>query len=89
MRSGVVGRKSLGSLPKRLVKQWLASRSDEQIFNGSVGNSPSMGDIIKMVHPKPGTDMRDALYAYIIGKDYNLNDLPLIVQDFEQYKKVR
>lgn len=29
MRSGVVGRKSLGSLPKRMVQQWLASRSDE------------------------------------------------------------
>lgn len=29
MRSGAVGRKSLGSLPKRLVEQWLAARSDD------------------------------------------------------------
>ena len=27
VRSGVVGRKSLGTLPKRLIQQWLAARS--------------------------------------------------------------
>ena len=55
MRSGVVGRKSLGSLPKRLVQQWLEARTDEQLFIGSVGNDPSLADIVKMVHPKPAT----------------------------------
>ena len=55
MRSGAVGRKSLGSLPKRLVEQWLAARTDEQMFRGSVGNDPSLADMIKMVHPKPAT----------------------------------
>ena len=34
MRSGVVGRKSLGSLPKRLIVQWLEARTDEQLFVG-------------------------------------------------------
>jgi 60 kDa SS-A/Ro ribonucleoprotein len=28
----VVVRKSLGTLPKRLVQQWFESRTDEQIF---------------------------------------------------------
>ena len=32
LRSGAVGRKSLGSQPKRLVRKWLASRSDDQLF---------------------------------------------------------
>src|SRR4051794_13128371 len=50
MRSGVVGRKSLGSLPKRLVQQWFERRSDEQVFRASVGNDPSLADVIKMVH---------------------------------------
>jgi len=44
MRSGVVGRKSLGTLPKRLIQQWLAARSDEQLFVGSIGNDPSLAE---------------------------------------------
>lgn len=67
MRSGAVGRKSLGTLPKRLILQWLEGRSDEQLFNGSVGNDPSLADIIKMVHPKPTSASRAALFGYLIG----------------------
>lgn len=87
MRSGVVGRKSLGTLPKRLVLQWLASRTDKQLFVGSVGNDPSLADIIKMVHPKPASASRDALYGYIIGKEYNKDDLPEIVKQYEKFKR--
>jgi 60 kDa SS-A/Ro ribonucleoprotein len=32
LRSGVVGRKSLGSAPKRLIREWFNSRDDEAIF---------------------------------------------------------
>lgn len=87
MRSGVVGRKSLGSLPKRLVEQWLANRSDEQVFRGSVGSSPSLADIVKMVHPKPGTESRAALYAYLIGRETDFGKLPPLVQQYELFKK--
>ena len=86
MRSGVVGRKSLGSLPKRLVEQWLAGRSDEQVFRGSVGNDPSMADVIRMVHPKPGSASREALYAYLIGRSHEAEALPAIVRQYEAYK---
>ena len=40
LRSGVVGRKSLGSAPKRLVRDWLAGRDEEAIFTSSVGTEP-------------------------------------------------
>lgn len=86
MRSGAVGRKSLGSRPKRLVQQWLAARSDEQIFRASVGQSPSLADIIKMVRPKPETASREALYGYMIGREYNPEALPERVQQYERYK---
>ena len=86
MRSGVVARKSLGSLPKRMVRQWLESRSDEAIFFGSVGNDPSMADIIKMVHPKPATKSREALYGYLLGRDHDASALPDIVTRYENYK---
>src|SRR5258706_9622366 len=55
MRSGAVGRKSLGTAPKRLVRDWFESRSEEAVFTASVGQSPSFADIVKMVHPKPNT----------------------------------
>ena len=87
MRSGVVGRKSLGTLPKRLILQWLESRTDEQLFSGSVGNDPSMADIIKMVHPKPKSASREALYAYLIGRTFNEDSLPEIVQQYEAFKR--
>ena len=89
MRSGAVGRKSLGSLPKRMVTQWLTARTDEQVLNGSIGNDPSMADVIRMVHPRPGTPSREALYAYLIGRDYDAEKLPAIVQQFEQYKAAK
>ena len=87
MRSGVVGRKSLGSLPKRLVLQWLEDRSDKQLFFGSVGNDPSLADIVKMVHPKPKTKSRAALYGYLIGRDYVEADLPDIVLQYIKFKR--
>lgn len=86
MRSGASGRKSLGSRPKRLVKEWLCNRNDRALLADSVGNDPSLADIVKMVHPKPENDSRKAFYAYLIGKDYELNSLPEIVRAFEAFK---
>ena len=86
MRSGAVGRKSLGSLPKRLILQWLAAGTDRQIFVGSVGSDPSLADIVKMVHPKPVTASRESLYGYLIGREHNAEALPELVQTYERFK---
>ena len=86
MRSGVVGRRSLGSLPKRLVREWLESRSDDDLFRASVGSSPSLADIIKMVHPKPQSESRRALYGYLIGRQVAPSTLPELVQRYEKLK---
>jgi 60 kDa SS-A/Ro ribonucleoprotein len=87
MRSGVVGRKSLGTLPKRLILQWLDNRTDEQLFSGAVGNDPSLADVIKMVHPKPKSISREALYAYLIGRRFNEDALPEIVKQYEAFRR--
>ena len=86
IRSGAVGRKSLGTAPKRLINEWLAARSDETIFKDSVGQSPSLADIVKMIHPKPTSESRAALYGYFIGRDFNADALPALVRQFEQFK---
>lgn len=87
VRSGVAGRKSLGSVPKKLVLEWLENRSDEELFRASVGNNPSLADIIKMVHPRPATPQREALYAYIIGRRVREELLPACVQEYEALKR--
>lgn len=86
LRSGVVGRKSLGSAPKRLVRDWLASRDEEALFSASVGQSPSLSDIVKMVHPKPEGARREAFYGYMLGRPHEANALPKLVMQFEQFK---
>ncbi len=86
MRSGAVGRKSLGSLPKRLVREWFETRKAEQIFKQSIGQSPSFADVLKMVHPKPKDAERAALYGYFIGREIDADKLPEIVKSFERFK---
>lgn len=86
LRSGAVGRKSLGSRPKRLVRAWLASRDGDQIFRASVGQDPSLADVLKMVHPKPDTAERRALYGYLLGSAHDPALLPVTVKAYEAFK---
>src|ERR1700723_2843441 len=86
IRSGVTGRKSLGSAPKRMVLRWLEARSEEALFAAWVGQSPSLGYVIKMVHPKPAAAGREALYAYLIGRSSHAQALPQLVRDYEAFK---
>ncbi|MEQ1713339.1 MAG: RNA-binding protein, partial [Hyphomicrobium sp.] len=87
MRSGAVGRKSLGSRPKAMVEAWLAAASDREILRASVGQSPSLADVIRMVHPRPASAERRALYAYLIGRPYDVAMLPEAVRSFEAFKR--
>ncbi len=89
LRSGRVGRKSLGSRPKRLVEAWFDARTDEQVFRASVGNDPSLADVVKMVHPKPSTPSRSALYAWLLGRPHDAAALPEVVARFEAWKADR
>ncbi|HEX8265373.1 MAG TPA: TROVE domain-containing protein [Pyrinomonadaceae bacterium] len=86
MRSGAVGRKSLGTAPKRQVREWFEARKPEQIFKQSVGQSPSFGDILKMVHPKPASAEHEALFGYLIGREFKIELLPDAAKAFELFK---
>lgn len=86
LRSGRVGRKSMGTAPKALVKAWFDTRSDAQLFRAT-GDKPSLGDVIKMVHPKPQNAARKALYALLVGKEYDLSACDELIQEFEAWKK--
>jgi 60 kDa SS-A/Ro ribonucleoprotein len=86
LRSGAVGRKSLGTAPKKLILRWLARRTGEQLFRASVGEKPSLADVIKMVHPKPADAERQALYGYLLGRPHDPARLPDAVKQFEAFK---
>jgi 60 kDa SS-A/Ro ribonucleoprotein len=86
VRSGAAGRKSFGSAPKRLVREWLEARDSAAIFRASVGQSPSFADIVKMVHPRPRDPEREALYGYLLGREFNPEALPALVRRFEAFK---
>jgi 60 kDa SS-A/Ro ribonucleoprotein len=86
VRSGAAGRKSLGSAPKRLVREWLEARDEAALFRASVGRSPSFADLVRMVHPRPRTREREALYGYLLGREHDASALPDVVRRFEAYK---
>jgi len=86
VRSGVTGRKSLGTAPKRLVANWLLKATDRELLN-AVGQSPSIGDVIKLSRPKPRDPTREALFGYLIGKvGGGAQALPEAVRKFEAFK---
>jgi 60 kDa SS-A/Ro ribonucleoprotein len=92
VRSGVTGRKSFGSAPKRALREWFSARTPETIFRQSIGQSPSMSDVIKMVRPPPRNDkgeadaVREALYGYLIGKNVDRSKLPALAIAYEAFK---
>ena len=88
VRSGVIGRKSLGSMPKRMVNDWLLAASDKQLLAASIGNEPSLADVLKMTHPKPATTAQEAFFAYVLGREHQADTLPANVQALEKFRAV-
>jgi 60 kDa SS-A/Ro ribonucleoprotein len=89
MRSGQVGRTSLGSRPKRLVQRWLEQASMPQLMAAATGKDPSLADVVRMVHPKPADAARKAFYGWLIGRPYDVAALPAEIAAFEAWKADR
>lgn len=86
MRSGQIGRTSLGTRPKRLVKAWLERATIGQLMTAATGKDPSLADIVRMVHPAPANAERRAFYGWLIGKPYDVSALPAEIAAFERWK---
>ena len=86
VRSGTLGFKSLGSNTRNLIRVWLANKTSDELFRGSVGQSPSLGDVVKLTHPKPESKNKEAFYGWLIGRKYNKGNLPAQVKLFEKFK---
>jgi len=88
LRSGVTGRKSLGTLPKRLVSEWVVASDPHRIVRASVGNQPSLADVIKMVHPKPQSREQAALFSWVLGKEKaeDWQVMPEVVKQLQAFR---
>ena len=86
LRSGQAGRKSLGTRPKKMVQHWLNTAGDAQLLAATVGNDPSLADVIRMVHPRPANPARAAFFAWAIGKPADVAALPQPVQDLIAFR---
>ena len=87
IRSGVVGKKSFGSQAKRLMKKWIEQADTKRLLAASVGNNPSLKDVIRLVHPQPKTDEQSAMFAWLVGKEVRECDLPKDVARLVSYRR--
>jgi 60 kDa SS-A/Ro ribonucleoprotein len=92
LRSGKCGRKSMGSAVRNLVRDYLSRKNSDSLLYDSIGNNPSLADIVKMVHPKPESREKEAFYAWLL-KSKKLtemtSELPNGVRKFEDFKAGR
>lgn len=102
-RSGQAGKvinMSSGSV-RHAINEYFRSKSSDFIFRGSIGNEPSMRDILRMARPKPENHEKAALYAYLKGAELEMqegrlfhgnrlffNELDYVVKD-KQGKTIR
>jgi 60 kDa SS-A/Ro ribonucleoprotein len=70
LRSGTVGGRcfnlSANTIVKKCINDLLNSVSLPKLFNWSVGNDPSLGDVIRMTRPKANTPERAALFQHLL-----------------------
>jgi len=87
VRSGQTGRKSFGSAVKRAIKGYLTSRRPDQLFRDTVGESPSLKDIVRMVHPKFEDESLNQMVRRELGLEYEWDKLPKVLKDYERFMK--
>lgn len=84
-RSGAAGKvlnMSSGAV-RAAIQEWFDTRSPDAIFRASVGNDPSLKDILKMARPRPeAKSNKAALYAYLTDTPFNEE-----TRAFEQKRK--
>ena len=95
VRSGQFGRTGLSSSLKRAFQRWFNEASVQKLLSASIGNDPSLRDILRMARPKPQDNMRRALFGWLASKDVAKwapatgADLPREVQALVAYRNAK
>jgi 60 kDa SS-A/Ro ribonucleoprotein len=69
VRSGQLGKRSLSSALQRAFRRWLNTASVEKLLAASIGNDPSLRDVLRLARPKPRDNARRALFGWLTGKE--------------------
>ncbi|MFM7561956.1 MAG: TROVE domain-containing protein [Planctomycetota bacterium] len=86
-------RVGLSSSLQRAFQRWLNEASVAQLLSASIGNDPSLRDILRMARPTPRDNQRRALFGWLAGRDEakwapaTWADLPVEVQQLEAYRR--
>ena len=82
IRSGRFGRTSLSSSLQRAFQNWLNEASVEKLLSASIGNDPSLRDVMRMARPKPRDNARRALYGWLTDRDIDYEDMACPITDY-------
>ncbi len=63
------GRVGLSSSVQRAFQRWLNTASVGKLLSASIGNDPSLRDILRMARPTPTDNARRAMFGWLTGKD--------------------
>ncbi|QDV25912.1 TROVE domain-containing protein [Aureliella helgolandensis] len=66
-RAGIA-RTGLSSSVQRAFQRWLNEASVAKLLSASIGNEPSLRDILRMARPTPKDDERRALFGWLTDK---------------------
>ncbi len=86
------GRIGLSSSVQRAFQRWLNTASVGKLLSASIGNDPSLRDILRMARPTPTDNARRALFGWLTGKEVEKwapateADLPADVQSLIAYR---
>jgi 60 kDa SS-A/Ro ribonucleoprotein len=82
LRSGLFGRKCLSYSLQRAFNRWLNGANVGALLSASIGNDPSLRDVLRAARPTPVDNARRALFGWLAGKPIEkwgpaiLSDLP-------------
>ena len=72
VRTGDYGSRGFCGITKRLIRQWLSNRTDDELFHDALERiEMPLGDIIGLIHPNPETPSRSAMYAWLRGAKFD------------------
>ena len=93
IRSGQFGRTGLSSSLQRAFQRWLNEASVGKLLSASIGNDPSLRDVLRMARPTPKDNARRALFGWLTDKQVDkwapatAADLPEQVQGLIAYRQ--
>ncbi len=86
------GRVGLSSSVQRAFQRWLNTASVGKLLSASIGNDPSLRDILRMARPTPKDNARRAMFGWLTDKEIEKwapateADLPSEVQSLIAYR---